>query len=228
VLGTFGPGRLIEKWLHRIATAAQLPEIQARARLRVVGVEREGLGEVVALSTTSGTYFADGFGAHNSVAEHAVLVASKLRRLGAPLSVCLAGLHHDDAEGLNGVGDPQRPAKPLLGAEFVERDRLIDRAVWRAVGWPDREQEALWTTGDLHGGLVKRVDEWACRFEASHIMHSGGLNWPATFDDSALPPIPTDPEDEIHTWFPPTAHDAYLSLHFEFATAAYDWTRVAA
>jgi hypothetical protein len=163
-----------------------------------------------------------------SVAEHAVLVASKLRRLGAPIALCLAGLHHDDAEGLNGVGDPQRPAKPLLGTEFIERDKLIDRAVWRAVGWPDREQDMLWSTGCLHGGLVKRVDEWACRFEASHIMHSGGLNWPATFDDSALPPIPTDPEDEIHTWFPPTAHDAYLSLHFEFATAAYDWTRVAA
>ena len=163
-----------------------------------------------------------------SVAEHAVLVASKLRRLGAPLSVCLAGLHHDDAEGLNGVGDPQRPAKPLLGAEFVERDKLIDRAVWRAVGWPDRKQEALWMTSDLHGGLVKRVDEWACRFEAAHIMHSGGRNWPAgTFDDSGLPPIPTDDADEIHTWFPPTAHDAYLSLHYDLATAAFDWSRVA-
>ena len=47
-----------------------------------------------------------------SVAEHACLVANRLRKLGEPLMVQWEGLHHDNAEAF--VGDVNRPLKDLL------------------------------------------------------------------------------------------------------------------
>ena len=81
-----------------------------------------------------------------SVAEHAVLVASKLRKMGEPLSLQLAGLHHDDAEFV--LCDIQRPAKLALRsidghAGYTVLTQRLDWAIWRAFG-------QVWRMRDLH------------------------------------------------------------------------------
>ena len=159
------------------------------------------------------------FGGHvqfYSVAEHAVLVATKLRLIGAPVSMQLAGLHHDDHEALDGFGDIQRPAKPLMDSpEYRARCARIDLAIWQSIAWRDRT-DALWDLNDLHSELLKRVDIWAVLFEAHHLMHSGGHGWEQTVDrELAVVPIPNHDEDRIECYLPWTARNAYLEKHNE-------------
>src|ERR1035437_4739253 len=158
-----------------------------------------------------------------SVAEHAVLVASKLRRLGCPLALQFAGLHHDDAEFL--IRDIPGPVKPLLGAAYQELTRQIDKAVWRELAWPEKEQMILWTT-DLYGNpLLKAVDAWAARFEAETLTPSKGRSHVDTSPSGAVP-IPTDAEDVIECLDPPAAKRAYLSVHVELEEQALYWAGV--
>src|SRR5665213_1947579 len=87
-----------------------------------------------------------------SVAEHAVLVAQKLGRLGAPVSLQLAGLHHDDPEFC--LSDIQRPVKlalrdllnhrrPATPDPYEVVTKRLEHAIWRAFGQVNGEM--LWT-----------------------------------------------------------------------------------
>lgn len=163
-----------------------------------------------------------------SVAEHAVLVALKLRRLGAPVSLQLAGLHHDDPEFC--LSDIQRPVKLALRAMIIEHGyganepyalitKKLEHAIWRAFGQVNGEM--LWTPGDEHNPLVKDVDNWACAFEARHIMPSRGEHWEqAWLLKSATRPIPEHEQDAIHGWEWRQARDVWLGLHHELVTKA--------
>ena len=158
------------------------------------------------------------YGSHSrprlTVAEHAVFVSSKLRRLGCSLSLQLAGLHHDDTEALNGIGDVQRPAKGLLDETFHERERHIDHAVWRALAWPDKNRDPLWQTVQLRAPLLKRVDTWACLFEARLVMRSRGEGWEQTVErDAGAHPIPTDDGDGLDFWGPDDAERRFINRH---------------
>jgi len=159
-----------------------------------------------------------------SVAEHSVLVAQKLARLGASLNLQLAGLHHDDAEFC--LSDIQRPVKLALrslrtadfGATFQSPDpyehvtKKLEHAIWRAFGQVDGTM--LWTPGDEHNSLVKDVDNWACAFEARHIMPSKGEHWEqAWLLKSATRPIPEHPEDEILGLEWQDARDLFVAWH---------------
>lgn len=159
-----------------------------------------------------------------SVAEHAVLVALKLRRLGAPLNLQMAGLHHDDPEFC--LSDIQRPVKLALrslhsggfGATFPPPEpygvitKKLEHAIWRAFGQTDGVM--LWTPGDEHHTLVKDVDNWACSFEAKHLMRSKGEHWDQTWR-LATRPIPAHDEDEVHGWDWRQARDVWIALHYE-------------
>src|SRR5665213_2445155 len=153
-----------------------------------------------------------------SVAEHSVLVASKLRRLGAPLQLQFAGLHHDDAEFL--IRDIPGPVKPRLGQAYKDLTRQVDRAIWRALGWPEKERMMLWTTDLFANPLLKAVDAWAARFEAEHLTPSRGRNHVDTSPSGAVP-IETDDQDLIECLEPPAAKLAYLDMHFMLLGDAY-------
>lgn len=171
-----------------------------------------------------------------SVAEHAVLVATKLRRLGAPLNLQLAGLHHDDPEFC--LSDIQRPVKLALRSKlseiapakggrdpYAEVTTRLEHAIWRAFG---RDGDTiLWSPGDEHHPLVKDVDNWACSFEAKHIMRSKGEHWDQTWR-LATRPMPVHDEDTIYGWEWQQARDVWLALHFELATKAVAAAAVAA
>lgn len=151
-----------------------------------------------------------------SVAEHAVLVASKLRKLGAPLSMQLAGLHHDDAEAV--LKDVQRPAKLALqhfgdGEAYRELTRRLDFAVWMALAVTRADYSpALWSLEELHSPQLKAVDNWACAFEAARIMPSRGANWEQTWRLQEAG-IPEHADDLIYGWEWRPARIAYMELH---------------
>ncbi len=158
------------------------------------------------------------FGGHvpfYSVAEHSVLVANKLRLIGAPIHLQLAGLHHDDHEALDGFGDIQRPAKPLMDSpEYRARIERINREVWFALACRNDLNTPLWSPSDLHDELVKRVDIWAVLFEARRLMRSRGRGWEQTVDrELAAVPIPDHGEDRIDCLSPTIARGDYVALH---------------
>jgi hypothetical protein len=167
-----------------------------------------------------------------SVAEHAVLVSSKLRQIGAPLQMQMAGLHHDDAEfALRDIPRPVKLAKrnllklcfdrmqSAIGQRAIDPDahltNLLDLAIWQSLAMT--ESAPLWRLEDLHAPLLKEVDRWACRFEASQIMPSRGRHWENVWPKAGAHPIPDHEDDRIycHEW--PQARIAYLDLHFALA-----------
>lgn len=100
-----------------------------------------------------------------SVAEHAVLVADRLRSQGYGAATILAGLHHDDAEAY--VGDVGRPLKLALGDTYGDLERTVDRAIWEGLDLP---RNANWAA-------VKAADDWALAAEAWHLLPSRGEGW---------------------------------------------------
>lgn len=158
-----------------------------------------------------------------SVAEHAVLVASKLRKLGAPVALQLAGLHHDDAEFV--LKDIQRPAKLALqslgdqhGYRTLTAD--LDAAIHLALAVRKSPSvEPLWEVTHLHHPFVKAVDNWACAFEAARIMPSRGANWEQTWRllDGG---IPEHADDAIVGWEWRQARQAFVELHEALAAEA--------
>ncbi len=100
-----------------------------------------------------------------SVAEHATLVATRLKSAGAPPEIVLAGLHHDDPEAF--LGDVTRPLKTLI-PEY----RQLERRVWEAI-------HAGLQLGDcpVGDGRVKEADNWALSAEAWWLLPSKGRGW---------------------------------------------------
>jgi hypothetical protein len=173
-----------------------------------------------------------------SVAEHAVLVASKLRKIGAPVQMQMAGLHHDDAEfALRDIQRPVKLAKRWLLASWFKGlahlssptdpdahlTNLLDLAIWQSIAHDSESPEVgpLWRLEDLHASLLKDVDNWACRFEASQIMPSHGRNWENVWLKSGAVPIPTHDDDRILCLEWPQARAAYLDMHYQLALEMY-------
>lgn len=100
-----------------------------------------------------------------SVAEHAILVADRLRSQGYGADVILRGLHHDDAEAF--CGDVGRPLKLALGSAYGEIEARLDAAVVQALRLPKVDD---WTA-------VKAADDWALAAEAYHLLPSRGRGW---------------------------------------------------
>jgi hypothetical protein len=102
-----------------------------------------------------------------SVAEHALLVADRLRCQCHTAAVVLAGLHHDDHEAY--TGDIGRPLKNALTTTLGLIEDRINDAIDMALGLPP-----------LCGGeraIVKAADDWALSAEAHYLMPSRGKGW---------------------------------------------------
>lgn len=146
-----------------------------------------------------------------SVAQHVVLVATRLRNTGATLEEQYAGVHHDDAEYV--TQDTQKPIKLYLGAD----DKLADMEdAWQ------HEIEKRLGVRPYDKALIKGADTFAVLIEAKNLLPSKGRNWRARpaqkqwkLLDGALPEqlrTPSYWRGEIH-W--KEARDAYLELHYE-------------
>lgn len=109
-----------------------------------------------------------------SVAEHAVLVADRLRSQGYGPRTILLGLHHDSHEAYS--TDRTRPYKialrELAGPLCITAEEIDERlnvAISEALSLP------LWTVDDWQA--VKAADDWALAAEAWHLLPSRGKGW---------------------------------------------------
>lgn len=155
--------------------------------LVVEAIEECGEDWVAGIETSTHTYICNGFAAHNSVAQHSIIVSY--------LSVAVAehysppphldgflrqqmlkeGLLHDGHESY--MGDTPSPLKIMLGKQFHNVERSIDRAV--------RQKFQLASTMPPN---VKVADYMALMIESAH------LRGPDTLD---LDRIPSEPKGLI-------------------------------
>lgn len=105
-----------------------------------------------------------------TVAEHAVLVARRLRAEGQPPATVLEGLHHDDPEAF--LKDIPRPLKRIIGplgykdleSRFAERIAVA----LKFEGFHPTAQSMA---------QVKKIDDWALGLEAKALLPSQGRGW---------------------------------------------------
>lgn len=137
-----------------------------------------------------------------SVAEHAVVVADRLRQQGFDTLTVLAGLHHDDAEAF--IGDVTRPLKAMLTG-YRELEHRVTRTIERALGLA----EAFDDLTSYGGDAVKAADDWALSVESYYLMPSMGVGW---FCEGLFEPgdqASMEPEGLS----PPAARDQWLRWH---------------
>lgn len=138
LLGTYRPARLLEKFnagLYSGKFAKQLDGIGPP--LRIVKAWNEGLMWVAGLSTSTRTYLCEGFGAHNSVAQHSVLVSRAV-----PPQYALWALLHDASEAyIVDVPTPLKTTAAMQGYRAVEA--VMQRTIYQRFGLVGDEPAAV-------------------------------------------------------------------------------------
>jgi len=126
LLATVRPERLIQKFTSTLEAHRYDREFPSIGMVEVVEAHPIGHQQVVSMGTTAKTFFAEGFGAHNSVAEHSVRVATAL-----PPRFQLQGLLHDASEAY--IADVSKPLKVL--PEFKAYREIEERLQTAAYEW---------------------------------------------------------------------------------------------
>lgn len=189
MLGTVRPVRLLDKFVNGLRSGALDKQMNGvGAPQEIVAAYDEGEDWVAGLETSSRTYLCEGYGAHNSVAEHCVLMSYAV----AP-EHALWALLHDAAEAY--VGDMVRPLKHAMPAYRAVEDRLM-LAICDRFG--------LDYTCPTE---VKAADNRILRDERAALMGPSPLPWLSIENVPAL-------GVEIECWWPPLAEERYLDrLH---------------
>lgn len=130
LIGSLQPKRLLQKarsFFLEGQISYQFPSVEM---LEVVSAEYQGESAVIALETSTHTYFAEGFGAHNSVAEHCCHVHDLL-----PAPLKRAGLLHDASEAY--LCDLPRPLKksPGFGTLYQAVERELEATIAARFGF---------------------------------------------------------------------------------------------
>lgn len=118
-LGVFRPARLIQRLNGWFELDFMRLAAKAVDRLEVVEAHFQGQRPVVALETSSKTYFANGFGAHNSVAQHSVLMSRQFNYYPENIQ----SLIHDASEAY--ICDMARPVKESMPDYRGIEERLM-------------------------------------------------------------------------------------------------------
>ncbi len=197
-LGMFRPKRLLETFDARVKSGQFRMDVCSKPSwaLEVVEVAYEGEQDVVALSTSSGTYFAEGFGAHNSSLE--VWLSGSTGRGGKGFvrtAVTLpkfdqATMKHlglydvDDAGAVIGRYIKAKSTKTKVGttldtsAEFYLDFRrgmhrwegLVERLVLEGMVRTNKDMSEFEVTDKTTGEVVKMVGKRAClNYIAQHL-----------------------------------------------------------
>jgi hypothetical protein len=180
LLGTLRPLRLIENFQEALRNAEMRKRLDSQtSRPQVVAAEDEGNRWCTGIETSTHTYVCEGFGAHNSVAQHSCLVAQAL-----PVRLRLAGLLHDAAEAY--TGDWSSPLKVLIRLEAPGLLEKIHGRVERAV----EERFGLQLTEADHA-RIKRADLTLLATEKRDLMPIDSrplTEWAASAGVVDLPP----------------------------------------
>lgn len=159
LLGTIRPVRLLAALKEHLRSGEFSKQMDGLGPpLRVVRAWDEGTGWCVGLETSTRTYLCEGFGAHNSVAQHAVLVSKHVRPENAAW-----GLLHDAMEAY--LVDLPRPVKDVM-LDYQEAEARLQLAVAERFGlsWPMPDE-------------VERADREALATEYRDLMGPGEREW---------------------------------------------------
>jgi 5'-deoxynucleotidase YfbR-like HD superfamily hydrolase len=137
-IGQYQPIRLVNNFENFIQTNNWKKEFDSISLLEINHIEYIGEGDVAAIATSTKTYFADGFGAHNSVAQHSLLVSYLCDQ-----DFALQGLLHDSSEGL-GLTDINAPLKrtPIFAA-YREAEKKLQSMIFRKFGCPEEDHVSV-------------------------------------------------------------------------------------
>lgn len=134
-----------------------------------------------------------------SVAQHAVMVARRLRRRKAHPVTVLRGLHHDDSEAF--LKDIHRPLKTVFETLAPGMYKGLEEAfalkIHVALGLDVSVDGRSFTAGS--STEVREADQWALGVEAMMTMPSKGEGW-----------VQLRPQDRPEDL--PEAHDAWASV----------------
>ena len=166
--------RLLKKYQDHLEKNEWRKEFDSISMLSIIKVDDLGMQDVVALETSSKTYFAEGFGSHNSVAQHAVLVSY----LGDPKY----GLLHDCSEAY--IADIASPVKNT--SEFIFYRNLeskLQSTIYNKFGLFGPEPES-----------VKKADLMMLSIEAKSLLGSLHVEWKLPYQPLPLDIIPLAPK----------------------------------
>lgn len=127
VLGIIRPPRLINHAINSIISGSFGAELEGGDLLEIVNVEYKGEQDVVGMETSTHTYICEGFGAHNSVAQHSVLVSKYVKPENA-----LWGLLHDAPEAY--LNDLSSPLKTVINGNYGALEYTIMNLVLNRFG----------------------------------------------------------------------------------------------
>jgi len=136
-LGKIKSKRLINNFKNSLKNGDWRKEFDSINMSEILKIEDLGVQEVVALETSSKTYFAEGYGAHNSVAQHSVLVSHLCDSAHA-----LHGLLHDASEAyLIDLPSPlKRSGKFNI---FKEYENSLQETIYKKFGLSQNEPQSV-------------------------------------------------------------------------------------
>lgn len=163
-LGALQPVRLLNDFKESLQVAAKQFDGIGHPE-EIVRAYYEGYQECSGIETSTRTYFCEGFGAHNSVAQHCVLGSHVVEEKTKDLMLTLAFLLHDSGEAY--LGDMTRPLKSMPEMEaFRAAERKLNRTIERRFNLPD---------GILDDKVIREVDNRMLFTEKRDLLVS--LDW---------------------------------------------------
>jgi len=160
LLGSIRPYRLIGRMQNKMVGT---DVSRQGALLPVIDARDAGVGSVVAIETSTHTYLTEGFGSHNSVAEHCVMVSKIVNPMWAK-----EGLLHDAAEAY--LLDIPAPLKVFLGIPYKKLEDKYMQVISKKFGLE-------WPMVDVIYDHVKRADFLALITERENFITDRTLNY---------------------------------------------------
>ena len=175
LIGTLKPLRLLNTFKTGLESGNLSKQLNGLdTPLQVVKAYNEGEEWVIGIETDTHTYFSEGFGAHNSVAEHCWLVSHRVSEENA-----LWALLHDATEAY--LSDISHPLKYMPEMKiYKEIEKEVQKAICVRFGLPEEEPKEV---KDIENRLLKnetrdlfkkRHPEWNWKYKALHNLYIAG------------------------------------------------------
>ncbi len=191
LMGSLRPERLVGNLRSGLLDGTFAKQYQSHDwPQRVVRAYEEGEQWVTGIETSTHTYICEGYGAHNSVAQHSIVVSEMLEVLKATVEEQYIGLMHDASEAY--LPDVASPLKGHLPG-YCEIETRVEKVIAEAFGFEFP-----------HPKIIKVADVEAFKHEFKNIMRP--LDW-----------WKGDPPkyvwDKIEEWTPIVGRERFLQRH---------------